>query len=234
MDHKHVTKYYQFEENAAYEKANQTSIEYSYIAMEHSLSGNLFDFVAWSGAFSDDVCRLFFSQLIQGVKHIHEQGYSHRDLKPQNLLLNDEFDLKICDFGFASPLTGDDGNGMYTEGKGTPEFMAPEIFTELYKGEPADLWACGVILFCLRSEHTPFKHFAHSSDPYFNLLLNGRQDLFWKAHEHVKEDNYYSDDFKDLINGLLTPDPELRLNMHEISSHPWFSGPVPSQESIAA
>ena len=59
--------------------------------MEAILGGELFDYVANSGAFSEPVCRYFFKQILLGIYHVHSQGYSHRDLKPENILLDVEF-----------------------------------------------------------------------------------------------------------------------------------------------
>tara|TARA_B110000285_G_C14828257_1_gene469677 strand:- start:211 stop:441 length:231 start_codon:yes stop_codon:yes gene_type:complete len=70
--------------------------------LEICQGGELFDFIAHGGAFSEPVARHFFKQFMEGLKYCHDQGITHRDLKPENLLLNGEFDLKIADFGFAS------------------------------------------------------------------------------------------------------------------------------------
>lgn len=73
-----------------------------YLVLELAESGELFDFVALSGKFSESVARYYFRQLIDGLGYIHSQGFAHRDLKPENIFLDDKFNLKIADFGFAS------------------------------------------------------------------------------------------------------------------------------------
>lgn len=70
------------------------------------------------------------------------------DLKPENLLLSSNFQLKLADFGFSSAFT-DVSKTMYTE-CGTPGYMAPEVFQRTgYDPQAADIWSCGVILFIM-------------------------------------------------------------------------------------
>ena len=88
---------------------------------------------------------------------MHSRGFSHRDLKPQNILFDSKGNLKIADLGFAAPLSGTHGQGLYHEKVGTPAFMAPEIIHEIpYQGIPADLFSCAVILFYLYAGHLPY------------------------------------------------------------------------------
>ena len=77
--------------------------EVDFIVLE-ICSGEIFDFVAVSGAFSEEQARYFFSQFMEGLLHCHNKGFAHRDLKPENLLLGKDYDLKIADFGFAGPI----------------------------------------------------------------------------------------------------------------------------------
>jgi len=92
--------------------------------------GELFDYVANSGPFKEDICKYFFKQILQGVHYIHSRGFSHRDLKPENILLDKFYDVKIVDFGFACPLEGRDGSGVNRSQIGTPGYMAPEILAK--------------------------------------------------------------------------------------------------------
>ena len=77
-----------------------------YLVLELAMNGELFDFVALSGRFSEKTARYFFKQLIAGLEYIHSRGYAHRDLKPENIFLDEHFNLKIADFGFTSQLGG--------------------------------------------------------------------------------------------------------------------------------
>ena len=187
--------------------------------------GELFDYVANSGPFSEPICRYYFKQMLQGLHYIHSKGFSHRDLKPENILLDKMFDVKIVDFGFACPLEGRDGSGTNRSIIGTPGYMAPEILLkQAYQGQVVDLFALGVILFILYSGHPPFS-VADDRDNFYKLLATNRSDLFWKAHSNPqrKAENFYSDEFKDLITCMLQFHPHQRLCIADIIGHPWLA-----------
>ena len=93
------------------------------IVLELCKNGNLIDYIFETGEFTDETCRYFFNQLLVALSAIHEKEYCHRDLKPDNVLLDDEFNLKLADFGFASQIKDDKLSTVC----GTQPYMAPEI-----------------------------------------------------------------------------------------------------------
>lgn len=97
--------------------------------MEYAQGGSLFDYCN-QNRLSESHTRFFARQLLEGIKHMHEAGVCHRDLKPDNLLLiceNDDCVLKITDFGVAGPVAGWDESEFLTTYCGTKAFMAPEV-----------------------------------------------------------------------------------------------------------
>ena len=101
-------------------KANGTSYGVvCVIVQDVAESGELFYFVKNSGYFSEANARYFFKQIIDGLEYLHKQGLAHRDIKPDNILLDSEFNIKIADFGFAAPIKGRTGTGKLTTKLGT-------------------------------------------------------------------------------------------------------------------
>mmetsp|Transcript_20600 Transcript_20600/g.19571 ORF Transcript_20600/g.19571 Transcript_20600/m.19571 type:complete len:144 (+) Transcript_20600:463-894(+) len=108
---------------------------------------------------------------------------------------------------------------------GTESYMAPEInLRKPYNGAEVDLFACGIILFIMLTQHPPFTK-AIPDDPYFKLICINKEDIFWKAHSRNKPngEEFFSDNFKDLITRMLQYEPEKRLTIEQIASHPWFT-----------
>lgn len=72
---------------------------------------------------------------------------------------------------------------------------------------------------------TPPFNKADTKDPYYKLLTTNRHDVFWNAHaKHKPSNNFFSKEFKDLMNSMLNLDPNQRLTIAEIKQHPWFLG----------
>ena len=135
----------------------QDESPYYYILLEKARNGTMFDFIAQAGKFSEPIARHYFRQLLSGIDYLHSAGYAHRDLKSENLLLDEDYNLKICDFGFSGQAHGPDGPQLFSEQQGTVGYAAPEIYTGTpYCGKKADLFAAGVILFTLVAGRRPF------------------------------------------------------------------------------
>jgi serine/threonine protein kinase len=91
-------------------KSNGSKVPIAYMVLELVEGGDLASFVALGG-FPEEICRFYFSKMIDAVCHLHKNGVAHRDLKPQNMLLDSKFNLLVTDFGCAGPIEGRDGSG---------------------------------------------------------------------------------------------------------------------------
>jgi serine/threonine protein kinase len=230
LKHENIVNLIEFHESVDYIKKNSQTYKCVAIVMELVPGGELFEYVADSGRFSEETARTYFRILIETLEYCHLQGIAHRDLKPENLLFDANFNLKIADFGFATLLCGKDNSGQLHTILGTESYMAPEIhLRKPYSGEAVDLFACGIILFIMLSGTPPFAKADPKSDPHYKLLCVGRHDVFWKAHERNKpkeqgKENFYSEEFRDMLNAMLALDPSQRPTITQIKNHPWFNG----------
>lgn len=217
-----------------YNKSGGKSKTVDYIVLELANGGELFDFIAISGRFPEDLARFYFKQFMDGLYHCHQAGITHRDLKPENLLLDNKYVLKIADFGFAAPIEGRDGSGNLNTKLGTLNYMAPEIHLKMpYQGASVDIFAAAIILFIMVAQHPPFTT-AQPQDPFYKCIAANRSDVFWKIHSKNKpgKEDFFSKDFKDFIEKMMSLDPNHRPTIEQIMQHPWMQGPTPSSEEV--
>ena len=211
-------------------KSKGKEVDVMYIVLELMKGGELFNYIRVGGGTSEEIARYYFKQIIDILEYLHKEEICHRDLKAENLLLDENFNLKLVDFGFSEYMTEED----LTSVAGTANYIAPEInLNQGYRGNEVDLFAAGVLLFILRSRGNPFGR-AHPKDPLYRLICNERQTYFWKYHSKNKKlgGDYYSTEFKDLLNKMLAFDSHNRLTINEIKSHPWMLGPIPHSTQI--
>ena len=160
----------EYNKDGIVEKENGKKEAVIYIVLELATGGELFDYVATTGRFSETIARFYFRQLIEGLDYVHQKGVTHRDLKPENLLFDSEFNLKIADFGFAAPTVGKDGKGFLLTKLGTESYMSPEIHAKKpYVGTAADIFAAGIILFIMITGHPPFSR-AMPTDNFYKFI----------------------------------------------------------------
>lgn len=150
-------------------------------------------------------------------------------MKPENILIDQDFNLKIADWGFSIPLVGAQGNSKLTSYKGTLGYMPPEQHAKkAYSGKAADMFAIAVVVFMMITQCQPFDQ-ARVTDKYYRLIAGNKPSMYWKIFDKVTT---ISDDLKDLLIGMMQLDPSARFTMDEIFAHPFMQGPVPPREQI--
>ena len=143
MDHPNVIKIVD-RVQGFWSRPGKKDQEVSALVLEYAIGGSLYTWVEESGRFSEYLARYYFKQLIDGVNEIHSNGYSHRDLKGCNLLLDQNSDLKIADFGYSRKSEGKDKSGFLTTLCGTENHNPPELQNGegpwRYQGPPVDMF----------------------------------------------------------------------------------------------
>ena len=111
--------------------------------------------------------------------------------------------------------------------------MAPEIHLKMpYNGPTIDLFAAAIILFIMYTGTPPFSR-ADPRDDFYKFICTNQHEGFWKSHlKHKPSPQFFSENFKNLMNSMLAFDPTQRLSLSEIKAHPWFNGPVTNHEQI--
>uniref|UniRef100_A0A8D0LC95 non-specific serine/threonine protein kinase n=1 Tax=Sphenodon punctatus TaxID=8508 RepID=A0A8D0LC95_SPHPU len=163
-----------------------------------------------SPGLEEEEARRLFRQIVSAVAHCHNAGIVHRDLKCENILLDECGFIKLTDFGFANCCSLK--NSLMSTFCGSVAYTAPEILmSKKYNGELADLWSLGVILYAMVTGKLPFKE----RQPQ-KMIHVVKQGLVFR-HPCL-----CSPECQSLIQGLLQLKPASRLGLQQVASHRWM------------
>lgn len=186
-----------------------------YLILEYVSGGDLFDVITKLTRFSEPQARIMIRHLASAMAYIHSLGIVHRDVKPENLLVemgpNGTFvELKLADFGLACEVV----EPLFAV-CGTPTYVAPEILMETGYGLKIDVWAAGIILYIMLCGFPPFVSYDNQQEPLFDAILSGVYEFpepYW---------NDIGEGVRDLISNMLQSDPNLRFSAEDVLDHPW-------------
>ncbi|XP_028409218.1 cGMP-dependent protein kinase 1-like isoform X2 [Dendronephthya gigantea] len=190
--------------------------KYLYMLLETCLGGELWTVLRDKSCFDDGTCRFYVACVLEAFSYLHSKGIVYRDLKPENLLLDDKGYCKLVDFGFAKKI----GFGRKTwTFCGTPEYVAPEIILNKGHDLSADYWSLGILMYELLTGSPPFC----GSDPMktYNIILRG-MDMIEFPRKITRNAHV-------LIKKLCRDNPAERLGyqkggLKDIMKHRWFDG----------
>ncbi|CAG0884400.1 unnamed protein product [Cyprideis torosa] len=190
--------------------------KYLYMLMETCLGGELWTILRDRGCFDDSTARFYTSCVLEAFDYLHCRSIIYRDLKPENLLLDQRGYIKLVDFGFAKKLQN--GRKTWTF-CGTPEYVAPEVIMNKGHDISADYWSLGVLMFELLTGTPPFT----GTDPMrtYNIILRGIEAIDFPRNITRNASN--------LIKKLCRDSPTERLGyqkggIRDIQKHKWFDG----------
>ena len=182
-------------------------------------NGELFNYVyELKKGFNERIAAKIFLNILKSVNMLHKKGIIHGDIKPENILIGNDFNIKLIDFGFSQ--TVEDNDYTIHSSLGTDTYCAPEItksYMKGYDGIKSDIFSLGVLLFVIKVGKFPFNMSNHY-DKRYRLIMGKNYEEFWQG---FKKDNV-SEEFKDFFNHLICYDPSERFSVDEILEHPWI------------
>ena len=185
--------------------------------------GDLYHRLKNEGYIKEDQVKFYAAQIATGIQHLHDLGIAYRDLKPENVLINEDGYIKLCDFGSSVRLRGTEKETMFA---GSPEYASPEMITHDGHTVMCDWWSFGILLYELLYGNTPF--FNMDKERMYDLIVTGAISFPKSLTIGDKNVNIkVSEDAKNLISKLLEKDPGTRLGrkgLQEIKKHPFFGG----------
>ncbi|XP_010519961.1 PREDICTED: phosphoenolpyruvate carboxylase kinase 2 [Tarenaya hassleriana] len=154
-------------------------------------------------------------QILSAVAHCHRYGVVHRDVKPDNVLLDlRDGIVKLCDFGSAVWLSGEDTETA--EGVvGTPYYVAPEVVIGRRYSEKVDVWSVGVVMYTMLAGEPPFN--GETAAEIFEAVVRGNLRFPPRIFQSV------SPEAKDLMRKMICRDVSRRLSAEEALRHPWLN-----------
>jgi calcium-dependent protein kinase len=196
-----------------------------HLVMEVCSGGELFAKICDVGQLSEPDAAGVTKQALAAVLYLHERGVCHRDLKPENFLLEstarrlDKCVLKLIDFGLSRTFNAGD---RFATKIGTPYYVAPQVLTGSYN-ELCDVWSAGVLVYLMLSGTLPFD--GDTDKEVLRCVKSGRYsyDESWAC---------VSRGAKDLINRMLTYNPELRFSARQAFEHAWVVHRAPGAKSV--
>ncbi|XP_007890255.1 ribosomal protein S6 kinase alpha-6 isoform X3 [Callorhinchus milii] len=193
---------------------------YVYLVTELLKGGELLDRILRQKYFSEREASAVLFTITKTVDYLHCQGVVHRDLKPSNILyMNESGDpesIRICDFGFAKQLRGE--NGLLMTPCYTANFVAPEVLMRQGYDAACDIWSLGVLLYTMLAGYTPFANGPNDTPEEILLRIgSGNFSLSGGNWDTV------SDAAKDLLSHMLHVDPHQRFTAEQVLKHPWIA-----------
>ncbi|XP_034489166.1 serine/threonine-protein kinase MARK2 [Drosophila innubila] len=180
-----------------------------YLIMEYASRGELFDHLVKNGRMREREARVIFRQLVSAIQYCHSKFVVHRDLKAENLLLDQHMNIKIADFGFGNTFNP---NAQLETFCGSPPYAAPELFMgRKYAGPEVDAWSLGVVLYTLVSGSLPFD--GGTLKELRERVLRGKYRVPY----------YISMDCENLMRKFLVLNPAKRATLNAVMSDKWIN-----------
>lgn len=203
-----------------------------YLLMDYYAGGDLLTLISkYDEELPEDMCRFYTCQIVSALGYLHSMGYIHRDVKPDNILIDTDGHVRLADFGSCVRFDQVRRDGQCAVAVGTPDYICPEILKAMegnsnrrfgvnesndapYSFE-VDFWSLGVVLYeCLFGE-TPF--YAEGLIETYSKIMNYSHSFKFPDSDHV------SDDAKDLISKLICDQKVRYCRVEQFQEHSFFA-----------
>jgi 5'-AMP-activated protein kinase catalytic alpha subunit len=181
-----------------------------YIVQEYAPGRSITERIAEAGALSEAHARHYFIELMCALDYLHNTRHVvHRDIKGENVLLDEHDNIKVIDFGLSRAFVSADD--LFTSACGSPCYSAPEVVRRQGYRASVDIWSSGVLLFYMTAGQLPF--LGADVQATFRMIVMDQPEFR----------RTMSDSLIDLLKKMLCKDPDARIDIEGIKVHPWFS-----------